>query len=94
MEIEFGDLGGTGSKKNKPKSVILKTKWVAVARIGLILWEIEATGSGEVLRGLLDLWDINKISKMTQNIENREFEKLMKFRIFPICPVWGHTLGS
>ena len=38
--------------KNVPKSVILGTKWVAVARIGLILWELEATGSGEVLRCL------------------------------------------
>ena len=66
------------------QSIILGTKWVAVARIGPILWEIEATGSGKVLRYVPGMQNIKIGQTNTTNIENREIDKLMEFRRFPI----------
>ena len=49
---------------------------VAVTRLGLILWENEATGSRKVLKYLPDLRDrtqISKIVKMTEKPKNPKF---------------------
>ena len=56
---------------------------VAMARIGLILWEIGATGSREVLRYLPGLWDIILRPKLTKKIKNLKNQTIDKFLYIP-----------
>ena len=47
---------------------LLVMNWVPVARLGLILWENEATGSRKVSRYLPGLWDAIFLLKMSAEI--------------------------
>ena len=46
--------------------------WVPVARLGLILWENEATGSRKVSKYLPGLWDAIFLLKMSAEIPKSE----------------------
>ena len=72
---------------------LLGTKWVAVARHGLILWENEATSLRIIFKGLPGLRDTIKKIKSHNTPENQKIKNITYFSIFfYIGPRWSYSL--
>ena len=76
--------------------MLLGTKWVAMARHGLILWENEATGSRKVSQYLPGPKDPIKKIKIDKNVENPVKSENLNFPVFFsifYIPLFGATAG-
>ena len=66
-------------------TMLLGTKWVAMARHGLILWENEATSLGIIFKCLPGLRDVIKTTKHVGDAKHPENQKHINYE-FPDLP--------